>query len=187
MLELGIRAPDFCLPDVVTGESVSLHDFANKKALLVIFLCSHCPYVHHVQAELVRIAKKFTSEGLAIVGITSNDAERYPDDAPGMTALFAQAAGFTFPVCYDETQTVARAYNAACTPDFFLYGPDRTLLYRGQIDDTRPGKGVSNGADLRAAITAVLDGGKVPSEQRPSVGCSIKWKPGNEPNYYQRA
>jgi peroxiredoxin len=190
MLPLGVAAPDFTLPDVVSGESVSLHDFAHKKALLVIFLCSHCPYVHHVQSELVRIAADYIDQGLGIVAITANDASQYPEDAPEPTARYAQAAGFTFPVCYDESQEVAKAYTAACTPDFFLFGPDRTLLYRGQIDDSRPMRGADRpgigrltGADLRSAIDAVLNGGTVPAQQRPSIGCSIKWKPGNEPNY----
>lgn len=193
MLELGTTAPDFTLPDVVSGNPVSLHDFAEKKALLVIFLCAHCPYVHHVQPELARIGQDYAGQSLGIVAITANDISEYPEDAPEPTARFAREAGFNFPVCYDESQAVARAYTAACTPDFFLFGPERTLLYRGQIDDSRPtrganrpGRGTLNGADLRAAIDAVLQGGAVSTEQRPSIGCNIKWKPGNEPNYYQR-
>lgn len=193
MLELGTKAPDFVLPDVVTGETVSLHDFANKKALLVIFLCAHCPYVIHVKPELARIGHDYREEGLAIVAITANDVAEYPEDAPEPTARFAREAGFNFPVCYDESQEVAKAYSAACTPDFFLFGPDRTLLYRGQLDDSRPnrknkpGAGELNGADLRAAIDAVLNGEPVAVEQKASIGCNIKWKPGNEPNYYQRS
>ena len=192
MLELGTKAPDFVLPDVVTGDAVSLHDFAEKKALLVIFLCAHCPYVIHVKPELARIGHDYGDEGLAIVAITANDVAEYPEDAPEPTARFAREAGFNFPVCYDESQSVAKAYSAACTPDFFLFGPDRTLLYRGQLDDSRPnrrnkpGVGELNGADLRAAIDAVLNGEPVAVQQKASIGCNIKWKPGNEPNYYQR-
>jgi peroxiredoxin len=141
MLDLGTPAPDFSLPDVTTGQPVSLRDFADKQALLVIFLCAHCPYVVHVQPELVRLAKDYGSRGVGIVGITSNDPIQYPQDAPEPTAAAVRAAGLSFPVLFDETQSVAKAYTAACTPDFFLFGPDRRLVYRGQLDDSRPGRG----------------------------------------------
>ena len=191
MLPLGTVAPDFSLPDVVSGNTVSLKDFEGKQGLLVVFLCAHCPYVHHVQPELTRIARDYAGRSLGIVAITANDVAEYPQDAPEPTAEFARKAGFDFPVCYDETQAVAKAYTAACTPDFFLFGPDRALVYRGQIDDSRPtrgadrpGRGELNGADLREAIEAVLFGKDVPAEQKPSIGCNIKWKPGNEPVYF---
>lgn len=188
MLALGTPAPDFSLPDVVSGRTVSLGDFADRQALLVIFLCAHCPYVHHVRPELARLGRDYAGKSVGIVAITSNDASQYPDDAPEPTAKFARDAGFEFPVAYDESQAVAKAYTAACTPDFFLFGPDRKLVYRGQLDDSRPtrgadrpGRGTLNGADLRAAIDAVLAGQAVNPEQKPSIGCSIKWKSGNEP------
>ncbi len=186
MLALGTAAPDFSLPDVVSGHSLSLGDFAGKDALLVIFLCAHCPYVIHVAPELARIGRDYAGKSVAIVAITANDTADYPQDAPAPTAAFARAQGFTFPVLFDETQSVAQAYTAACTPDFFLFGPDRRLAYRGQLDRTRPRIGEPNGADLRAAIDAVLAGAPVSTEQAPSIGCNIKWKPGNEPAYFGR-
>lgn len=183
MLALGTPAPDFSLPDVVSGRTISLADFAGEKALLVIFLCAHCPYVVHVRPELARLAADYSGKGLGIVGITSNDIAQYPEDAPEPTAAMAREAGLTFPILYDETQAVARAYSAACTPDFFLFDAARRLVYRGQLDGSRPGRGpgrpgggVLNGADLRAAIDATLAGAAVSAEQRPSIGCSIKWK-----------
>ena len=191
MLALGTPAPDFSLPDVTAGRSVSLRDFAENQALLVIFLCAHCPYVVHVQPELARLAKDYGSRGVAIVGITSNDPIQYPQDAPEPTAAAMRAAGLTFPVLFDETQSVAKAYTAACTPDFFLFGPDRSLVYRGQLDDSRPGRGpdrpgrgVLDGKHLRRALEAVLHGQPVDPEQFASIGCNIKWKPGNEPAYF---
>jgi peroxiredoxin len=191
MLDLGTPAPDFSLPDVTTGQPVSLRDFADKQALLVIFLCAHCPYVVHVQPELVRLAKDYGSRGVGIVGITSNDPIQYPQDAPEPTAAAVRAAGLSFPVLFDETQSVAKAYTAACTPDFFLFGPDRRLVYRGQLDDSRPGRGPDrpgrgelDGKHLRSALEAVLAGQPVAPEQFASIGCNIKWKPGNEPAYF---
>ena len=184
MLALGTAAPDFSLPDVSTGRTVSLTDFAGKDALLVIFLCAHCPYVIHVAPELARLGRDYADRSVAIVGITANDAANYPQDAPEPTAAFARAQGFTFPILFDESQSVAQVYTAACTPDFFLFGKDRRLAYRGQLDRTRPRQETPNGADLRAAIDAVLAGTSPSDEQRPSIGCNIKWKPGNEPTYF---
>ena len=188
MLALGTAAPDFSLPDVTDGRIVSLAGFSDRKALLVMFLCAHCPYVVHVRPELARIARDYARQSVALVAITANDAAQYPDDAPGPTAAMARAAGFTFPFLYDETQAVAKAYSAACTPDFFLFDGARRLVYRGQLDSSRPGRGADrpgsgalNGADLRAALDAVLAGQPVSAEQRPSIGCNIKWKPGHEP------
>ena len=186
MLPLGTTAPDFSLEDVTTGRRVALGDFAGKDALLVIFLCAHCPFVHHVAPELARLGRDYEAKSLAIVGITSNDAQSYPQDAPEPTARFATEQGFTFPLLFDESQQVAKAYTAACTPDFFLFGPDRQLVYRGQLDDSRPGRGTANGADLRAALDALLAGKPVPELQRPSIGCNIKWRIGNEPAYFHR-
>jgi peroxiredoxin len=191
MLELGTPAPPFALPDVATGATVRLDDFASTKALVVVFLCAHCPYVHHVQPELARLARDYAGKGVAIVGITSNDVSQYPQDAPAETARFARDSSFTFPVLYDETQSVAKAYSAACTPDFFVFGPERTLVYRGQLDDSRPNRGSStgnkaslDGRDLRAALDAILAGRAVDSAQKPSIGCNIKWKAGHEPAYF---
>jgi peroxiredoxin len=184
MLPLGTPLPHFSLPDVATGRAVSSHDFFNSNALLVIFLCAHCPYVHHVKDELARLGRDYADKALAIVGITSNDAAKYPDDAPEPTARFFQSAAIAFPVLYDESQSVAKSFTAACTPDFFLFDADRRLAYRGQLDDSRPGRGNAHGADLRAAIDAVLAGNPAQETQHPSIGCNIKWKPGNEPAYF---
>jgi peroxiredoxin len=185
MLALGTAAPDFALPDVTSGKTYALADFASAEALLVIFLCTHCPYVVHVRPELALIASDYAGRGLAMVGITANDVAQYPDDAPEPTAAMAREAGLKFPILYDETQEVARAYSAACTPDFFLFDAQRRLVYRGQLDASRPsrgpdrpGAGTLNGADVRAAIDAVLKGDPVNPEQRPSIGCGIKWKTG---------
>lgn len=184
MIELGTRAPDFALPDVVSGRIVKLADFAAAPALLVAFICNHCPYVRHVRAGFVAFAREYGPKGLAIVAISANDAAAYPDDAPEAMAREAKNAGFTFPYLYDETQAVARAYEAICTPDFFLFDRERGLVYRGRFDAARPGSNVPvSGADLRAAADALLAGRPVPAEQQPSMGCSIKWKPGNAPAY----
>ncbi len=184
MLELGTPAPDFSLPDVVSGAPVSLQGVAGKEALLVMFICRHCPYVQHVKEELSRLGREYASRGVGVVAISSNDAERYPDDAPARLRGMAKALGFTFPFCYDETQEVAKAYTAACTPDFFLFNRNRALVYRGQLDDSRPGNNTPvTGRDLRAALDAVLAGTPVSQDQRPSIGCNIKWKPGREPAY----
>jgi peroxiredoxin len=179
MLALGTQAPDFALPDVVTGNTVALKDFAGSKALLVMFICKHCPYVVHVSAELARIGKDYAGKGAGIIAISSNDARNYPDDAPEHLKAMAATEGFVFPLCHDESQAVAKAYTAACTPDFFLFDADGKLAYRGQLDETRPGKGVSHGRDLRAALDAVLGGKPVSPDQKPSTGCNIKWKRGN--------
>lgn len=186
MLPLGTAAPNFSLPDVATGRATALSDFAGKDALLVIFMCAHCPYVIHVAPELARIGRDYAGKNVAIVGITANDTAGYPQDAPEPTAAFARAQGLTFPILFDESQSVAQDYTAACTPDFFLFGKDRRLVYRGQLDRTRPRIGTPDGTDLRAAIEAVLEGKSVSAEQAPSIGCNIKWKPGNEPAYYGR-
>lgn len=184
MIALGSPAPDFALPDVVSGRIVTLADFASAPALLVAFICNHCPYVKHIRAGFVAFAREYQPRGLAIVAISANDAAAYPDDAPEAMAREANSAGFTFPYLYDETQAVARAYEAICTPDFFLFDRARKLVYRGRFDASRPGSNVAvTGADLRAAVDAVLAGRPVPGEQQPSVGCSIKWKPGNTPAY----
>ncbi|HEY5753784.1 MAG TPA: thioredoxin family protein [Chthoniobacterales bacterium] len=175
MLPLGTVAPPFQLPDVVSGRIVSPDDFAGKP-LLIIFLCAHCPYVIHVQEELARLGRDYSSEKLGIISISSNDAVTYPQDSPEGLKAFATKNRFVFPLAYDETQDAARAYQAACTPDFFLFDTGHALVYRGQLDDSRPGKGTPNGRDLRAAIEAVLAGKPVAEVQRPSVGCSIKWK-----------
>jgi peroxiredoxin len=184
MLALGTSAPAFALPDVVSGETVSLAALSGKDALLVMFICRHCPYVAHVQLELARLGRDYAASPLGIVAISANDADAYPDDAPASLEKMARKLGFGFPLCYDETQTTAKAYRAACTPDFFLFDRERRLVYRGQLDDSRPGNGKPlNGRDLRRAIGALLAGEPVSSEQRPSLGCNIKWKPGNEPDY----
>ncbi len=184
MLALGSKAPDFMLPDAVSGRKVSLDTCAGKTALLVMFICRHCPYVQHIKMELARLGKDYASREVGIVAVSSNDAENYPDDAPDKLKGMAQELRFTFPLCYDETQDVAKAYQAACTPDFFLFNRERKLVYRGQLDDSRPGNGKPlNGRDLRAAIEAVLADRPVPPDQKPSIGCNIKWKPGNAPSY----
>jgi peroxiredoxin len=182
MTRLGSAMPDFSLPDVTTGRTVRAEDVAGTRALLVMFICRHCPYVAHVRNGLVRMADDYAGADLAILAISSNDPETYPDDAPESLAQEAREAGYAFPYLFDETQDVAKAFGAACTPDFFLYDGDRRLAYRGQFDDSRPRNDVPvTGEDLRAAIDAVLSGGPVSEDQRPSVGCSIKWRPGNEP------
>jgi len=184
MLPLGTNAPDFHLPDS-TGRLVSRDDFAGSPALLVMFLCNHCPYVRHVAEEMVRLAGDYGARGVGVVAISSNDVEQFPEDDPVRMAEVAAAMGLTVPYLYDETQEVAKAYHAACTPDFFLFDADRKLAYRGQLDGARPGNDLPvNGHDLRAALDAVLAGKPVPEPQLPSLGCNIKWKPGNEPEYF---
>ncbi|MDE1170229.1 MAG: thioredoxin family protein [Verrucomicrobium sp.] len=176
MLPLGTAAPDFSLPDVVTGKTVARASF-DGQALLVIFLCRHCPYVKHVEHELSKLGYDYAAGNIAIVGISANDAEAYPADAPASLAEWAKAADIAFPILYDETQAVARAYHAACTPDFFLFDAAHKLAYRGQLDNSRPGNGIPvTGADLRYAMCAVLDGRHPSSLQKPSLGCNIKWK-----------
>ncbi len=186
MLALGTPAPAFTLPDVVSGKTVSLDTCAGKTALLVMFICRHCPYVVHVRQELARLGKDYAVRGVGIIAISANDAVGYPDDAPDQLKAMSQELGFTFPLCYDESQATAKAYTAACTPDFFLFDAGRKLVYRGQLDDSRPGNGKPlTGRDLRAAIDAVLAGRPVNPNQQPSVGCGIKWKPGREPSYFR--
>lgn len=182
MLPLGTKAPAFELTDTVSGKKFSLESYKNSQALLVMFICQHCPYVQHVKAELARLGRDYKNKSLGIAAVSSNDAQAYPKDAPAELAAFAQREGFAFPLLYDETQAVAKAYSAVCTPDFFLFDKSRKLVYRGQLDDSRPGKDTPvTGRDLRAAIDAVLAGKPVDAKQKPSAGCSIKWKKGNEP------
>jgi peroxiredoxin len=184
MLPLGTEAPDFALADVVSGRTVTLHDFDDEDALLVMFICRHCPYVAHVRPEISALAREHVGSRLGIVAISANDPATYPEDAPEGLAAEAVEAGYTFPYLFDETQETAKAYTAACTPDFFLFDRHRRLAYRGQFDSSRPGNGVPvTGEDLRGALDAVLEGRPVPPEQQPSVGCSIKWRPGNEPDF----
>ncbi len=185
MLPLGVAAPDFHLPDVVSGKQISLADFADRQGLLVMFISVHCPFVKHIQAELALLGHDYQQQGLGIVAISSNDAEKYPDDAPASLKALAESADLSYPICYDADQSVAKIYTAACTPDFFLFDRDRLLSYRGQLDASRPSNGQPvTGKDLRAAITSVLAGETVDSNQRPSIGCNIKWIPGNEPTYF---
>jgi len=185
MLPLGTLAPDFQLPDVVSGDTISLSTFAGKQALLVMFICQHCPFVKHVKTELAQLGKDYINQNVGMVAITANDINNYPDDAPEKLKAMAVELDLLFPVCYDASQETAKAYTAACTPDFFLFDAAQKLVYRGQLDDSRPSNGKPvTGADLRAAIDAVLASRPVPTEQKPSVGCNIKWKPGNEPSYY---
>jgi peroxiredoxin len=184
MLALGTKAPDFKLPDT-SGKMVSLNDFADAKALLVVFMCNHCPFVKHIIDKFIEIAREYQSKGVAVVGINSNDVESFPEDRPEMMKAAAKHKGFTFSYLYDESQDIAKAYKAACTPDFFLFDSERKLVYRGQMDDSRPGNGKPvTGADLKAAMDAVLAGKRVFGNQRPSMGCNIKWKSGNEPVYF---
>ena len=185
MQELGTPAPDFRLLEPATGEYRSLTDFRDAPALLVIFMCNHCPYVVHIREALAGFAREYQPKGLAMVGINANDAEKYPDDSPEKMVDEVKKAGYTFPYLYDADQSVARAYRAACTPDLFLYDADRRLVYRGQFDDARPRNDEPvTGRDLRAAVEAVLAGRPAPEDQKPSLGCNIKWKPGNEPDYF---
>jgi peroxiredoxin len=183
MLALGTTAPDFRLPDT-TGRIVRRDDFKAAPALLVAFICNHCPYVKHIRSGLAAFAREYQGKGLAMVGINSNDAADYPEDGPKKMAEEVTAAGYVFPYLHDEAQDAAKAYRAACTPDFFLFDSNQRLVYRGQFDDSRPGNNVPvTGKDLRAACDAALAGKPVPSAQKPSAGCNIKWKRGNEPNY----
>jgi len=183
MLPLGTAAPDFRLPDT-NGKTVSLADFKDKPALLVIFMCNHCPYVKHIRAGLAQLGRDYAPRGVAIVGISSNDVANYPEDSPAKMAAEVKSAGYSFPYLYDESQAIAKAYRAACTPDLFLFDRGRRLVYRGQFDDSRPGGGVPvTGKDLRTALDAVLAGKSPSTSQSPSMGCNIKWKHGNEPDY----
>ncbi len=184
MLALGTKAPSFKLKNI-DGQFVSLSDFQGKQGLVVIFMCNHCPYVKHVAPELARISKDYMPQGIGFVGVSSNDSDAYPDDGPVKMAEEAAIRGYTFPYLFDEDQSVAIAYNAACTPDIFLFDSELKLVYRGQLDDSRPKTDRPlTGEDLRDALDCVLNHQPIPSEQRPSIGCNIKWKPGAEPDYF---
>jgi len=184
MLALGTTAPDFRLPDT-SGKLVSHGEFAGRPALLVMFICNHCPFVKHIRNELANIGRDYSARGVGIIAISSNDATNYPDDSPAKMKEEARTAGYNFPYLYDESQAVAQAYRAACTPDFFLFDRNHRLAYRGQLDDSRPGNGIPvTGKDLRAALDALVSGKSVTTTQTPSLGCNIKWKPGNEPDYF---
>lgn len=185
MLPLGTRVPDFTLPDAVSGNEVSPASSAGHRALLVMFICNHCPFVKHVKDELTRLGREYLPKRVAMLAINANDVERYPQAGPGPMKALAEAEGWSFPFLLDETQEVAKRFSAACTPDFFLFDRGHTLVYRGQLDDSRPGNDVPvTGKDLRAALDAVLEGKPVPEEQKPSIGCNIKWKAGNEPSWF---
>jgi peroxiredoxin len=184
MIPLGSKAPHFSLPEPLTGRTVSLADFGNKDALLVMFICNHCPYVRHVRHGLAELGRDYENSPLGMAAISSNDADSYPTDGPEQIAIDAEELDYRFPYLYDESQEVAKAYSAICTPDFFLFDSQRALVYRGRFDETRPNMpGKVSGADLRAAIEAVLQGDPVAADQHPSMGCTIKWKPGNAPAY----
>ena len=184
MLPLGTLAPGFSLPDA-DGKMHALDDAAGSKALLIMFICNHCPFVKHVADELARLGRNYEDKGVAVFAINSNDIENYPADGPEKMKQEAASRGYSFPYLLDRDQSVAKAYRAACTPDFYLFGADRKLVYRGQLDGSRPGNDIAvNGADLRKALDAVLAGESVPEEQVPSVGCNIMWIAGNEPAYF---
>lgn len=185
MLELGTPAPEFALPDVVSGDTVSLATFANKPVLVVMFICQHCPFVKHVQDELARLGHDYVPKNVGILAVSANSVQTHPQDGPEHLKAMAENLNFNFPYCYDETQAMAKAYTAACTPDFFVFDRDRKLVYRGQLDDSRPGNDVPvTGKDLRHAIDTVLAGEALSTDQKPSIGCNIKWTPGNEPEYF---
>ncbi len=187
MLPLGTQAPDFQLPEC-EGGTFSLSETAGSKALLVIFMCNHCPYVKHVADQIKALADDYLPRGVAVVGVSSNDAAEYPDDSPEAMAKEKANRGYKFPYVYDEDQSVAKAYHAACTPDFYVFDADQKLVYRGQMDTSRPKSDIPvTGEDLRAALDAVLAGEKPSAEQRASLGCNIKWKAGNEPDYFNPA
>ncbi|MBI3839625.1 MAG: thioredoxin family protein [Planctomycetia bacterium] len=185
MLPLGTKAPAFSLSNV-DGRTISLADFAGAPGLLVVFMCNHCPYVKHVAAGLAQLARDYQAKGVAVVGINSNDIVSHPADSPAEMVHEAKSREYTFAYLFDETQRVARAYKAACTPDFYVFDKAQKLVYRGQMDSSRPDSGIPvTGKDLRAAIDAVLEGKPVPTDQKPSTGCNIKWQPGNEPDYFK--
>ncbi|CAN5505258.1 thioredoxin family protein [soil metagenome] len=185
MLSLGTKAPEFSLKDVVTGHEVSNQTFAEKKLMLVIFMCKHCPYVVHIENGLAEVGADYVGRDIGIVGISSNDPDSYPEDSPSKLKEYAERMKYAFPMLFDETQDVAKRYTAACTPDFFLFDKDRKLVYRGQFDSSRRGNtDPVTGQDLRDAIDAALNDKPVTEDQKPSTGCNIKWKPGNEPHYF---
>lgn len=184
MLDLGTPAPDFNLLEPASGNRVALADFKGAPALLVIFMCNHCPYVKHIRHGLAQFARDYQPQGVEVIAINPNDVENYPDDSPEKMIDEVKSMEYSFPYLYDETQAVAKAYRAACTPDLYLFDSDQKLVYRGQFDGSRPGNDVPvTGADLRAATDALLAGKPITDEQRASMGCNIKWKPGNEPHY----
>ncbi len=185
MLPLGTQAPDFRLPDVVSGQIISLTSFEDKTALLLMFICCHCPFVKHLVQSIAQLGKDYQHQSLGIIAISANDISKYPDDSPEKMKLMAQKLGINFPFCYDETQEVAKSYTAACTPDFFLFNKSKKLVYRGQFDDSRPSNQIPvTGTDLRQAIDCLLANKLIDFPQKPSIGCNIKWKPGNEPDYF---
>lgn len=186
MLPLGTRAPTFTLPDTISEEDISLSQFQDSKGYLIMFLCNHCPFVKHIQPEISKIGKEYSQKGITILAISSNDVDHYPEDSPPKMTQEAKDAGYTFPYLYDESQNVAKAYKAACTPDFYLFDENKLLVYRGQLDDSRPGNNTPlNGHSLRQALNALLDGTPMDKvEQKPSIGCNIKWKTGNAPEYF---
>lgn len=187
MMPIGTKAPDFSLLNV-DGQMVSLSSLADAPATLVMFICNHCPFVKHIADELARLGRDYQSKGVAVVAINSNDTANYPDDSPEQMVHEVEQRGYTFPYLYDEDQDVAKAYGAACTPDFFLFAKDQTLAYRGQLDSSRPDSGIPvTGPDLRAALDAVLAGQPAAEDQKPSIGCNIKWQAGNEPEYFNPA
>jgi peroxiredoxin len=184
MLELGTIAPGFRLPDVVTGEPIGLDDFPTAKGFLIAFICNHCPFVQLIRHEFARYGREYSAKGIAVIAINSNDFGSYPEDSPEAMATDARRFGYTFPYCVDADQSVAKAYEAACTPDFFLFDAERRLVYRGQFDGARPGSDLPvTGVDLRNASDALLEGRSIAADQIASLGCNIKWKPGNEPAY----
>jgi peroxiredoxin len=186
MLPIGTKAPSFELPDT-NGKTVSLKDFDGAPALLVVFMCNHCPYVKHIRGHFTELVKEYQKKGVRAVAINSNDVTGFPEDSPKNMARAVKEFGYTFPYLYDESQKTAKAYRAACTPDFFLFDGDKRLVYRGQMDSSRPGNDIPlTGTDLRGALDAVLSGKPVSAEQRPSIGCNIKWKAGNEPDYFMK-
>lgn len=185
MIDLGTEAPNFSLPDVVSGRNVSLDDFPDAKGFMIAFICNHCPFVQLIRHEFARYGREYTDKGIAVIAINSNDILAHPEDGPDAMSDEARRFGYAFPYCLDADQSVAKAYQAACTPDLYLFDANRKLVYRGQFDDSRPGSDAPvTGADLRAASDALLAGQPIPEPQKASLGCNIKWKPGNEPAYY---
>ncbi|AGA32249.1 Alkyl hydroperoxide reductase and/or thiol-specific antioxidant family (AhpC/TSA) protein [Thioalkalivibrio nitratireducens DSM 14787] len=185
MIDLGTEAPNFRLPDVVSGNTIGLDAFPDAKGFMIAFICNHCPFVQLIRHEFARYGREYSDKGIAVIAINSNDIQAHPEDGPDAMRDDARRFGYTFPYCLDEAQSVARAYQAACTPDLYLFDANRKLVYRGQFDDARPGSEIPvTGNDLRAATDALLAGQAVATEQKASLGCNIKWKPGNEPDYY---
>ena len=185
MIDLGTEAPNFQLPDVVSGKTLGLDDFPDAKGFMIAFICNHCPFVQLIRHELARYGREYTEKGLAVIAINSNDIAAHPEDGPDAMRDDARRFGYAFPYCLDEDQSIAKEYQAACTPDLYLFDADRKLVYRGQFDGSRPGNDVPvTGEDLRAATNALLAGQSIPADQKASLGCNIKWRPGNEPAYF---